>query len=74
MVEVAKPSKFRNTTKNMVRFFKEVRNELKKVIWPNRQQLTNNTTTVILCCLVIGAIIWIADFALLKISEVVFIR
>lgn len=64
MAENVKVSRFENSKKNIVRFFKEVRNELKKVIWPNRTQLTNNTITVLMSCLVIGVIIWVFDFVL----------
>jgi len=46
------------------KFFKEMKAELKKVIWPDRKQLTNNTITVILACLIVGSFIWIMDFAL----------
>jgi len=46
------------------RFFKEVRMEMKKVIWPTKQQLLNNTLTVFVACLFIGAVIWIADYGL----------
>lgn len=64
MAENASTSKLANARKNTVRFFKDIRTELKKVIWPTRQQLINNTATVLLYCLVVGAIIWIADIAL----------
>lgn len=74
MADIAKTSKFSNAGKNLGRFFRDVRNELKKVIWPNWEQLVNNTSTVLLACLVVGAIIWIFDFALLKLSEVIFIK
>lgn len=46
------------------RFFKEIRMEMKKVIWPTKQQLINNTLTVFAACLFIGAVIWIADAGL----------
>ncbi len=64
MAENAGTSKLARARKNLVRFFKDIRTELKKVIWPTRQQLTNNTITVLLTCLVVGAIIWVADEAL----------
>lgn len=64
MAENAGTSKFAKARKNFVRFFRDIRTELKKVIWPTREQLTNNTITVLLTCLVVGAIIWIADEAL----------
>lgn len=69
MAENAGTSKLANFRRNVVRFFKDIRAELKKVIWPTRQQLVNNTITVLLVCLIIGAIIWIADEALTKIVE-----
>lgn len=65
----SKTSKLDKARKNFIRFFKDIRTELKKVIWPTRQQLTNNTVTVLLTCLVVGAVIWVADFVLMKIVE-----
>jgi preprotein translocase subunit SecE len=64
MADEVKVSKFATTRKNLVKFFKEVRSELKKVIWPSRTQLRNNTFTVLACCLIVGAIIWVVDFGL----------
>ncbi len=69
---IKKESKASNLRKSLTRFFKDVKSELKKVIWPNRQQLTNNTLTVLLACLVVGIIIWIADFGFLKLAGIVF--
>ena len=57
-------AKLESARKNSVKFFKEIRHELKKVIWPSRQQLVNNTVSVLVCCFLIGGIIWIADFGL----------
>jgi preprotein translocase subunit SecE len=45
------------------KFFKEVRSELKKVTWPNRQELVSYTTVVILSVIVVAVIIWVADSA-----------
>ncbi len=72
MAENKKGSKIKNIGINIAKFFKEVKVELKKVIWPSRNQLINNTITVLLTCLIIGGIIWIADFALAKIVEIVY--
>ena len=43
-------------------WFREIKSELKKVVWPNRKTVMENTGTVLLCSLVIGACIWIFDF------------
>jgi len=47
--------------KKFVKFVKEVRSELKKVIWPTRSQLISYTLTVIVICLLVGAVIWLFD-------------
>ena len=40
---------------------REMKSELKKVVWPNKQTVLKNTGTVLLCSLAIGACIWIFD-------------
>ena len=50
--------------KASLRFFKDLKNELKKVTWLSWPKLVKNTLTVIAACLVIGAIIWIFDAAI----------
>lgn len=63
MADEVKVSKFGNARKSVTRSFKEIRSELKRVIWPTKEQLIKNTVTVLAACLVVGVIIWIADFA-----------
>ena len=43
-------------------WFREMKSELKKVVWPNKQTVLKNTGTVLLCSAVIGAFIWAFDF------------
>jgi len=74
MSENAKVSKLANARKRFVRFVKDIRNELKKVIWPTKKQLVNNTITVLFVCLVVGAIIWVLDFGLARLVEAVLLR
>lgn len=45
-------------------FFKEIFQELKKVVWPTREQLTKNTITVITVCIIVGMLIWFFDWGL----------
>ena len=47
--------------KDRGRWFREMKSELKKVVWPSAGKVAKNTATVILCSLVIGACIWIFD-------------
>ena len=43
-------------------WFREMKSELKKVVWPSKKTVLKNTGTVLLCSLCIGACIWIFDF------------
>ena len=42
-------------------WFREMKSELKKVVWPDRKTVMKNTGTVLLCSLAIGVCIWIFD-------------
>ena len=43
------------------RWFREMRSELKKVVWPTKSQMVNNTLIVLLCVLAVGLFVWIFD-------------
>ncbi len=45
----------------IARFFKELKSELKKVVWPSKKQVSKNTLIVIVAVLIIGAIIYALD-------------
>ena len=47
--------------KDRGRWFREMKSELKKVVWPNGKETMKNTGTVLLCSLVVGVFIWIFD-------------
>lgn len=42
-------------------WFREMKSELKKIVWPDRKTVAKNTGTVLLCSVVVGACIWIFD-------------
>jgi preprotein translocase subunit SecE len=48
----------------IISFFKEIFQELKKVVWPTREQLVKNTVTVLTVCMIIGILIWLFDWGL----------
>ncbi len=65
MAEVAKQKKknwFARVGSRIGGFFKSIFSELKKVSWPNGKQVVNNTVSVLVFCIIVGAVIWIADF------------
>ncbi|HAA25738.1 MAG TPA: preprotein translocase subunit SecE [Ruminiclostridium sp.] len=70
---MAEQSKKPNIFQRLARFTKEVRSELKKVIWPSKNQVINNTLIVLITCLIIGGIIWILDFLLSQLYTLVFV-
>lgn len=43
------------------KWFRELKSECRKIVWPNRQQTMNNTLVVFGCVLVVGVFIWILD-------------
>ena len=46
----------------LARWFREMKSELKKVVWPNRKQLVNNTGIVLVMLAVVGAFIAAYDY------------
>ena len=49
------------TKKDRGRWFREMRSELKKVVWPTPAKVVKNTSTVLLYSVVFGACIWVLD-------------
>ena len=47
--------------KDRGRWFREMKSERKKVVWPTGKETMKNTGTVLLCSLIVGAFIWIFD-------------
>lgn len=50
----------------------EYKSELKRVTWPSFSTVVRNTVIVLIMCAVVGAFIWIEDFGLAKLLELVF--
>ena len=62
MAEVKKENWFKRTWGKIKKFFRELRSELKKVVWPTPQQVLKNAAIVCGCVLVVGVFIWLFDF------------
>ena len=52
-------------------WLREMKSELKKVVWPNKKTVAKNTGTVLLCSLGIGACIWIFDFVAVSAVQII---
>lgn len=60
-VKKAEEKKLANFAANVKRFFKEVKGEAKKVVWPAKKQVINNTLVVLGMMLISGLCIWGLD-------------
>lgn len=52
-------------------FFKDYKSEIKKIVWPGIKEVLKNTLIVLIMCLIVGAFIWLLDFGLGKLLEVI---
>ena len=62
MAEVKKENWFARTWSKTKKYFRELRSELKKVVWPTMQQVLKNAAIVVGCVIVVGVFIWLFDF------------
>ena len=56
-----KENVFVRAAKRVSRWFREMKSELKKVVWPSKSQIINNTLVVVACVIVVGIFIWVFD-------------
>ncbi len=56
-MEQTKPNFFAR----IANYFKEVKSELKKVVWPTFKKIRQNTLIVIIYVLIVGLVIWALD-------------
>ena len=63
MAEAKKENFFARAAKRIGHWFREMKSELKKVVWPTKSQIINNTIIVLVCVLIVGICIWVFDFA-----------
>ena len=61
MAETKKENWFKKTWKRICKFFRELKSELKKVVWPTWSQVLKNALTVVVCVLIVGVFIWLFD-------------
>lgn len=50
----------------VTRFFRDLKSEFKKVVWPTKKQVANNTMVVLVIILVFGTFLGLLDTGLFK--------
>ena len=58
----AKKKKDAKKPSRVVKWFKDLRGELKKVTWPSVKSVIKNVGVVIACVLIVGVCIWAFDW------------
>lgn len=48
----------------VAKYFKDLKSEFKKVVWPTKQQLINNSTVVLITIAIIGVFVGLLDTGL----------
>ncbi len=64
MAEAKKQEKenfFRRTANRFSKWFREMKSELKKVVWPTKKQVLQNTLVVLVSVLAVGVFVWVFD-------------
>ena len=51
------------------RWLLDYKSELKKIVWPTKEETIRNTLIVVAMCVVVGAIVWILDFGLVALLK-----
>ena len=57
--------------KRIVLFLRDYKSEVKKIVWPNFKDVIKNTLIVIIICVIVGVLIWLVDFGLGKLLELI---
>ena len=57
--------------KQFIDFAKEAKEELRKVTWPDRDEVTSFTIVVVITVIMISLFLWLVDSALMKLIKVV---
>ena len=61
MAKEKKANWFKRAWGAVCKYFRELKSELKKVVWPTPKQVVKNTLIVVACVIVVGAFIWAFD-------------
>ncbi len=57
--------------KRVIKFFRDYKSEAKKIVWPGFKDVLKNTVIVLIMCVVVGAFIWILDWGLAQLLDLI---
>lgn len=66
-----KPNFFARAKKAIPRFFKDLKGEIKKIVWTDKKTVIKSTGVVLAAVAIIGAGIWVVDYGLSEILKLV---
>ncbi len=56
----------------VVKFLRDYKGEIKKIVWPGPRAVVKNTLIVLIICLIVGAFIWAVDFGLGALLDLIY--
>ncbi len=56
----------------LVRYFKDLKGEFKKIVWPSKKQVLNNTLVAIGCMAVVAALIFALDWLFITVFSLIY--
>jgi len=72
LVEVKESNgKKRTIAQAVLAFIRDYKGEIKKIVWPTVPNVVKNTLIVFAVCAIIGAFIWVLDFGLAKLLNLI---
>lgn len=57
--------------RKIIDFIRESRDELKKVTWPDREEVTGFTIVVIVSVVIVSMFLWVVDLMLMQLIKMV---
>ena len=60
--KATKKNKKPNVFKRIAKWFRELKSELKKIVWPGAKTVTKNTWVVLVCIVIVGILLWVFDY------------
>ena len=63
MAEAKKANWFKRAFGAIAKYFRELKSELKKVVWPTPKQLLKNALIVVVCVIIVGIFVILFDLA-----------